>query len=215
MYAANFGTGKIDVFNGNFGLATVSGHFTDPNLPAGYVPFNIQNIDGILYVTYALQNASRRDDVAGTGHGFVNAFDTNGNLLRRFTSQGALNSPWGLASAPAQFGAFSGDLLIGNFGDGLINAYDPNSGAFAGTLDDVTGSPIQIDGLWGLSFGNGAQGQDLNTLYFTAGIPGPDGQVEEHGLFGAVSETPEPGSLLLMALGLGSVFLAYRKHTPR
>jgi uncharacterized protein (TIGR03118 family) len=165
-----------------------------------------------LYVTYALQNAAQHDDVAGAGHGFVDVFDTNGNLLRHLTSQGALNSPWGLALAPTQFGAFSGDLLIGNFGDGLINAYDPSSGAFVGTLDTVTGNPIQIDGLWGLSFGNGAQGQNLNTLYFTAGIPGPDGQVEEHGLFGAVSETREPKSFLLMTLGFGFVVWVYRKR---
>ena len=215
LYAANFGAGKIDVFDSHFTATTVAGGFTDPTLPTGYAPFNIQNIDGKLYVTYALQDAAKHDDVAGPGHGFIDVFDTDGNLLRRFTSQGALNSPWGLALAPAQFGAFSGDLLIGNFGNGVINAYDPNNGAFAGTLDDVTGNPIQVGGLWGLSFGNGAQGQDLNTLYFTAGIPGPNGQIEDHGLFGAVAQTPEPESLLLMALGIGSLLCFYRKRAWR
>jgi uncharacterized protein (TIGR03118 family) len=215
LYAANFRAGRIDTFDSHFAQTMIAGGFTDPTLPAGYAPFNIQNLGGKLYVTYALQNSSGPGDLAGIGHGFVNVFDTNGNLLQRLTSEGALNSPWGLALASSQFGAFSGDLLIGNFGDGLIHAYDPNSGAFMGTLDDLAGNPIQIEGLWGLSFGNGAQGQDLNALYFTAGIPGPNGHVEDHGLFGAITETPEPGALLLMSLGLGSIFWLYRKRVWR
>lgn len=202
LYAANFGLDRVDVFNGNFQLTTVPGGFQDNTIPAGYAPFNIQNIGGKLYVTYALQDSAKHDDVAGPGNGFIDVFDLNGNLLQRLTSQGALNSPWGLALAPAGFGALGGDLLVGNFGDGTINAYNPNTGAFISPLDGTSGAPVVIEGLWGLSFGNGAQGTGLNTLYFTAGIPGPD-DVEDHGLFGLLAPVPEPASTALFALGLG------------
>src|SRR5438309_2116506 len=134
LYAANFHSGAIDVFNGSFAPTTLAGHFTDPNLPAGFAPFNIQNIGGSLLVTYALQDAAKHDDVAGPGNGFVDQFDLNGVLERRLISDGALNSPWGLAIAPGAFGAFSNDLLVGNFGDGHIHAFDPTTGAFLGTL---------------------------------------------------------------------------------
>jgi uncharacterized protein (TIGR03118 family) len=205
LYAANFGLGSVDVFDASFKPTTVAGGFHDGGIPAGYAPFNIQAINGNLYVTYALQNAAKHDDVAGPGNGFVDVFDMNGNLIRRLTSQGALNSPWGLALAPSQFGALSGDLLIGNFGDGIINAYDPVSGNFLATLDDTTGNPLVIEGLWGLRFGNGAPGQDANTLFFTAGIPGPD-NVEDHGLFGSLAATPEPQSAFLVgAAGLATL----------
>jgi len=212
LYAANFGLNQIDVFDNSFHPVTISGGFTDPALPAGYAPFNIENINGKLYVTYALQDAGRHDDVPGSGHGYVDVYDLSGNLLQRFTSQGALDSPWGLTLASSNFGAFSGDLLVGNFGDGKINAYDPASGAFRGTLDDSAGLPITIDGLWGLAFGNGAQGQDRNTLYFTAGIAGPD-DIEDHGLFGSIATVPEPqpgfliggvGLFMLLILGFRS-----------
>ena len=214
LYAANFGLGRVDVFDSSFHAATVAGGFHDGSLPAGYAPFGIQNINGTLYVTYAVQDAAKHDDVAGVGHGIIDAFDMNGNLLRRVSTGGALNSPWGLAVAPSGFGQFGGDLLVGNFGDGRINAYDPNSGSLLGTLDGGNGTPLAIEGLWGLSFGNGAQGQDLNKLYFTAGIPGP-GDVEDHGLFGSVSTaTPEPSPaalLLVGALGTGIFSLARRR----
>jgi uncharacterized protein (TIGR03118 family) len=181
IYATNFHAGTIDVFDSNFAPATLSGSFTDPRIPIGYAPFGIQNIGGNLYVTYALQDENKEDDVAGPAHGFVDVFDTNGNLIRRLVSHGRLNSPWGLALAPADFGRFSNDLLVGNFGDGRINAIDPKSGAFLGQLSEQAGKPITIDGLWALVFGNGANAGATNELFFTAGIDD-----EAHGLFGDI-----------------------------
>src|SRR5262249_7909396 len=143
--------------------------FRDPDLPVGYAPFNIQNIKGVLFVTYAKQAAARRDNVNGDGHGFIDVFDTDGTLVRRFASQGALNSPWGLALAPSDFGPFGGALLVGNTGDGHINAYDPISGTFLGALMDDRG-PITVDDLWSLAFGNGHEGGAADTLFFTAGV---------------------------------------------
>ena len=193
LFAANFNAGAIDVFDGNFSQVTLSGLFTDPDLPPGFAPFNIQNLGGRLYVTYALQDDAKEDDVSGPGNGFVDVFDFDGNLIQRLVSNGNLNSPWGLALAPSQFGDFSNSLLVGNFGDGTVNAYDPGSGAYLGTLQDATGAAIVIPGLWGLLFGNGGNGGDANTLYFTAGIPGAD-NIEDHGLFGsiAVNSTSTP-----------------------
>src|SRR5215510_13156009 len=126
LYATDFHNGKVDIFDSSFHAVTIPGAFTDPNLPAGFAPFGIQNINGTIYVTYALQDADKKDDVAGPGHGFVDAYDTFGNFIRRVASTGELNSPWGLALAPSDFGRFSGDLLVGNFGDGRIHAFDPN-----------------------------------------------------------------------------------------
>jgi uncharacterized protein (TIGR03118 family) len=180
LYAANFHAGTIDVFDGAFAPTTLSGHFTDPNLPAGFAPFNIQEIDGKLYVAYAKQDPDAEDEVAGPGLGYVDVYDTSGHLLRRFASQGPLNAPWGLALAPRQFGAFGGDLLVGNFGDGVIHAFDPRSGRFEGALKNEDGNVIAIDGLWALRFGNGTIGTP-RTLLFTAGI-GDEG----HGLFGSI-----------------------------
>ncbi len=180
LYAANFHAGTIDVFNGSYQLVHRSGDFTDPSLPAGYAPFNIQNIGGRLFVTYAKQDAEKHDDVAGAGHGFVDVFDRHGHLLQRLVSRGALNSPWGLALAPAGFGRFSGDLLVGNFGDGTINAYNPFTGHFAGQLKNEDGNVIAINGLWGLRFGDGVAGSPT-TLVFTAGIAD-----EAHGLMGTI-----------------------------
>jgi uncharacterized protein (TIGR03118 family) len=197
LYATNFGLGRIDVYNSSFQATTVSGGFTDPNLPAGYAPFGIENINGELYVSYALQDAEHHDDVAGAGHGFIDVFNTSGVLLQRLVSQGDLNSPWGLALAPSDFGAFSNDLLVGNFGDGTIHAYNPSTGALLGILEDEHGNPITIQGLWGLDFGNGHAGANADSLYFTAGIPGP-GMVEDHGLFGDLQVSPEPAPLLLL-----------------
>jgi uncharacterized protein (TIGR03118 family) len=171
LYATNFRAGTIDVFNSTFGQATLAGSFTDPNLPAGYAPFGIQNINGKLYVTYAVQDAAKHDDVAGAGNGIVDEFDTNGNFLKRLVSSGVgsvLNSPWGLALAPSNFGQFSNDLLVGNFGDGTINAFDLN-GNFLGTLTDPSGNQIVIEGLWGLLFGGGtAASGAADQLFFRA-----------------------------------------------
>src|SRR5215472_1608897 len=159
LFATNFRAGTIDVFaaNGSQGFrpatsAEIDGDFTDPDIPAGFAPFGIQNINGDLFVTYALQNATQHDDVAGPGNGFVDIFDTSGHLLRRFASRGTLNSPWGVARASFAFGRFSGDVLVGNFGDGQINAFD-SSGNFLGILRDEKGKPIVIDGLWTLTLG--------------------------------------------------------------
>jgi uncharacterized protein (TIGR03118 family) len=195
LYATNFHAGTVDMFDSHFNPVHIPGAFTDPTLPAGYAPFGIRNLGGVIYVTYALQDADKEDDVPGEGHGFVNAFDTAGNLLRRVASKGRLNSPWGLALAPADFGFYSDDLLIGNFGDGHINAFDPTklrgNGEYQqrGQFHSADGPPIAIDGLWAIAFGSGAPNNGpMNTLFFTAG-PGD----EEHGLFGTLVVAPPPG----------------------
>ena len=185
LYAANFNTGNIDVYDANLLPVTAAGAFTDPQMPSGFAPFNVQRIGRKLYVTYAKQDNSRHDDVAGAGNGFVDVFDFQGALLARLVSNDKLNSPWGLALAPGNFGDFSNSLLVGNFGDGTINAFDPCSGEFLGTLQDSSGANIAISGLWGLTFGNGRGAGDATTLYFTAGIPGA-GNLEDHGLFGSI-----------------------------
>jgi uncharacterized protein (TIGR03118 family) len=180
LYAANFHAGTIDVFNDSFAPVTVPGGFVDPNLPADFAPFNVQEIAGFLVVTYAQQDPNSSDELHGPGLGYVDVFDTSGHLLRRLVSQGALNAPWGLAIAPRHFGPFSGDLLVGNFGDGAINAYDPRTGAFRGTLENKDGNQIKVNGLWALRFGNGVIGTP-QSLLFTAGIGD-----EDHGLFGEI-----------------------------
>jgi uncharacterized protein (TIGR03118 family) len=187
LYATNFRTGAIDVFDKNFNKVTLAGNFTDPTtgagaLPSNFAPFGIQNIGGQLYVTYAMQNAARHDDVKGLGNGFVDVFDASGHFVKRLASNGALDSPWGLALAPATFGAFAGDLLVGNFGDGHINVFNPNTNAFLGQLSDGTGVPVVIDGLWGLRFGNNGTAGPASTLFFAAGIAD-----ESHGLFGSLT----------------------------
>ena len=181
LYAANFHDGTIDVFDKNFAPASLAGSFSDPDIPDGFAPFNIQNLDGQLYVTYAKQDADKRDDVAGKGNGFVTVFDTEGNFIRRIASRHKLNSPWGLALAPGDFGRFSQNLLVGNFGNGRINAFDLSTDTFRGQLRDSKGKPITIDGLWALTFGNGQTAGPTNVLFFTAGI-----EEEQHGLFGSL-----------------------------
>jgi uncharacterized protein (TIGR03118 family) len=203
IYAANFFAGTIDVFDSSYAPISVpTGAFTDPNLPSGYAPFNIIDLGGMLYVTYALQNGDKKDDVPGTGHGFVDIYTTSGALVTHLISDGDLNSPWGMALAPSGFGPLGGALLVGNFGDGMIHGYNPTTGAFLGTLTDTSGNPIVNLGLWALAFGNGAQGTSTGTLYFTAGIPGPTGDVEDHGLFGSLTNAPEPGSMALVGIAL-------------
>jgi len=208
LYATNFRAGTIDVYNNNFLKASLGGSFTDPNLPSGYAPFDIQNIGGQLYVTYALQDAAKHDDVAGPGNGFVDVFTTDGVLVQRLVSNGPLNSPWGLALAPSNFGAFSGDLLVGNFGNGWINAFNPTTGAFVGTLDDPNGAPIEELGLWGITFDPNGAGANPDTLYFTAGLPDSSGRLEQNGLFGELNPTPEPWTWLLFGTGL-AIFAGY------
>lgn len=189
LYLANFSYGKIDVVDTNFKLASVPGGFGDPNLPAGYAPFNIWNVNGKLYVMYAKQDPSKKNDQAGKGNGVVNIFDLEGNLLQRLASGGPLNSPWGVAVSGGGWGAFSNAVLIGNFGDGHINAFDPKTGNLLGTVQDAAGTPIVIQGLWAILFGNGASGGDAKYLYFVAGITNGDTKV--HGLLGSLAPPPQ------------------------
>jgi len=187
LYAANFHAGTVDVFDSTF-TAAMAGTFKDPMLPTGYAPFNVQNLGGKLYVAYALQNADKSFAASGAGDGYVDVFDTAGTLLGRLISAGHLNAPWGLAIAPASFGDFGNDLLVGNFGDGTVNVYNPTTGAYVATLSDVIGATITIPNLWALQVGNGGSGGDPNAVYFTAGIPGPDNG--NHGLFGRLQGSP-------------------------
>jgi uncharacterized protein (TIGR03118 family) len=182
IYATNFFNGSVDVFDSHFQQVKLSGSFIDPDIPDGFAPFGIRNIYGTVFVTYALQNDERHDDVAGPGNGFIDAFDTDGHFIQRFASQGALNSPHGLTLAPADFGRFSNALLVGNFGDGRINAFDSNTGVRLGEISDANNQPITNVGIWGITFGNGAGGTRTDTLYFAAGI-----NDEKDGLFGAIS----------------------------
>jgi uncharacterized protein (TIGR03118 family) len=200
LYASNFRAGTIDVYDAAFKkvMSLPAGAFTDPKLPKGYAPFNVQVLNGKLYVTYAKQNAAKHDDVGGEGHGFVDVFNLDGTpgLAHgkvRLISRGALDSPWGLAIAPKGFAGLSASnndpvLLVGNFKDGHINAFDASTGRFLSRLKDADGEPIQIDGLWALKVGNGGAGGAANTVYFTAGL-----FHETHGLFGSLT-TAAPGS---------------------
>jgi uncharacterized protein (TIGR03118 family) len=185
IYATNFRFGTVEQFDSNFNLVR---SFTDKQLAntcplAGqcFAPFGIQNIGGNLYVSFALQDAAHHDDAHGPSRGFVDVFATNGKLMTRLISRGALNSPWGLALAPPNFGQFSNDLLVGNFGNGRINAFDPNTGTLLGSLKNQKGLIISINGLWGIAFGNGATAGPTNALFFTAGI-----NDEANGLFGKI-----------------------------
>jgi len=205
LYATNFNAGTVDVFDAGFKPAHLAGNFSDPHIPSGFAPFGIRLLGPNLYVTYAMQNGEKHDDVAGAGNGFVDSFDTSGNLVQRFAAQGTLNSPWGLAIAPASFGRFAGDVLVGNFGDGRINAF-ATDGAFAGQLTGEDQQPLTISGLWGLFVGNGGKGGDPNTLYFTAG---PDS--ENHGLFGSLAPVPAkqaPASTMGGQAGAGPALCA-------
>ncbi len=187
LYATNFRTGHIDVFDKNFKSPTppLTGSFTDPKLQHGYAPFGIQNINGQIWVTYALQDKAKHDDVAKPAHGFVDVFDADGNFIRRFAQHGHLNAPWGLAMAPASFGKFANDILVGNFGDGVINAFDPKTGHWLGALAGPDARTLVNDGLWALTFGGALNSNGTpsspGTLFFTAGLNG-----EADGLFARI-----------------------------
>lgn len=187
LYATAFGTRSVDVFDSSFTKQGWPGAFVDPNLPSHYSPFGIAAIGRELYVSYALHTPGNDDDVAGPHRGFVDVFGTDGRLHRRLASRGKLDSPWGMAIAPPRFGQFSGALLVGNFGNGRIHAYNRFTGSYLGALRDGDGNPVVVDGLWGLEFGNGVTGTH-NTLLFSAG---PDD--EAHGLFGSITpDVPTP-----------------------
>lgn len=202
LLSANFGTGNIDVLKNDSSVPDLTGKFLDPNLPAGYAPFNIANLGGVLYVSYAVKNG--KDDQPGPGNGIVSAFDANGIFLGRIGTGGSLNSPWGMAIAPGGF-PFAGALLVGNFGDGRINAFsaDALNPGFLGQLEYKPSNPVEIDGLWGLIVGNNGSAGSSSKLYFSAG---PDD--ETHGLFGVLEPSgfqsvPEPSTAALALAGVG------------
>jgi uncharacterized protein (TIGR03118 family) len=211
LYAANGVQNRIDVFNGSFAPVNLgpSAFVThDPRLTE-LVPFNVQNIGGNIYVTYAPPGRAAQIS-APVGVGAVAVFDTSGNLIQTLIAGSKLASPWGITLAPASFGGFGGDLLVGNFSFAVseINAFDPLTGAFVGTITDKGGNPIINSGLWAITFGNGVNGGDPNTLFFAAGING-----EADGLFGSLDPVPEPSTLLLFGSGLaGLVATARRRH---
>jgi len=180
LYATDFHNGVVDIFDATFAPVTLPVNaFVDDRLPFGFAPFGIQAIGGDIYVTFARQDADKEDEIAGAGQGVVDVFDPNGRLLQRVATRGALNAPWGIALAPAGFGRLGGALLIGNFGDGHINAYNPITNAFLGSLRGANHRPIEIFGLWGIAFGNGLAGQSVDSLFFASGPGG-----EDHGLYG-------------------------------
>jgi uncharacterized protein (TIGR03118 family) len=191
LYAANFRHGTVDMFDQNFDQVK---SFTDRHLPTGYAPFNVQVFGSKLFVTFALQDDQKHDDVAGAGHGFVDEFDLKGHLLQRIASGGPLDSPWGMTFAPSSFGSFAGDLLVGNFGDGTIDAFNVHDHHFDGKLTDAGGKPIAIPGLWELTAGNGGLAGKTNTIYFTAG-----GASESTGLFGSLTPNAAPGAATMTA----------------
>jgi uncharacterized protein (TIGR03118 family) len=182
LYVADFHNARIDVFDSAF---TQAPHrrkaFRDATLPRGYAPFNVANVGGLLYVSYALQDADAEDDVGGPRHGFIDVFDTNGALIKRFASRGSLDSPWAMVTAPPEFGTFEGDLLVGNFGNGKISAFN-HRGRFMGFLSDANSQPLEIPGLWGAAFGNGGTAGPTGTMFFAAG---PND--ENDGLFGSIT----------------------------
>ena len=189
LYAANFAAGTVDVLGANYARANLgSSAFMDPSLPAGYSPFNIQALGGLLYVAYAQRVPPFTLGTAGAGLGFLSVFNMDGSFAKRLVSQGWLNAPWGIALAPSGLAGLGGALLVGNFGDGRISAYDPGTGTPLGQLADMNGTPIAVDGLWALAFGNGTKAGSASLLYFTAGSQGGT-----HGLFGAFSFN-QPGS---------------------
>ena len=184
------------------------GTFVDPNLPSGYAPFNVQNLGGTLYVTYAVQG-NGKDEAHGAGLGLVDSFDLNGNFVSRVATAGSLDAPWGLAIAQSSFGALAGALLVGNFGDGKISAFNATSHAYLGQIQDGNGNPLSIEGLWAIAPGNGGSAGSSTMLYFTAG---PND--ESHGVLGVLTVVPEPGTFALTLAGIGGLAACVRRRSP-
>jgi uncharacterized protein (TIGR03118 family) len=191
LYATDLHNNKVDVFDTNFSKpAAMQGKFVDPNIPAGFVPFGIAALNGDLYVTFAQRDSAMHDETTGAGLGYVDIFDFSGNLISQFASAGPLNAPWGIAIAPAGFGSLQGDVLIGNFGDGMINIFTPNGTALAtaeGPLMSNAGQPFVFPGLWSLVFGNGDADKPVTTLFYTAGFAN-----QTDGVFGGITLTSTP-----------------------
>ena len=204
LYAADFANARIDVFNSSFTPTTVPGGFVDASVPTGYSPYNIQAIGTSLYVQYAKVDPTTHLPTTTPNTGIVNVFDLNGNRVQRLATDTHLNSPWGVTQAPAGFGDFAGDILVGNFGDGTISAFDPLTLLFEGTINGLSGSPIVNSGLWALNFRTTGSGFDPNTLFITAGING-----EANGLFAEIKQAPEPGTFLMLTLAC--IPLVWRK----
>ena len=209
LYAANFASGAVDVFKGSAGAPDLAGNFTDPNLPSGYGAFNVQRIGNRLFVAYAEKDPNSVDEVAGPGLGIVDAFDFDGNFVARIATGGALNAPWGLALAPSSWGTLAGTLLVGNFGDGTINAYDLTTRAFVAQLLDGAGQPLAIDGLWALAPGNNGSAGSADRIYFTAG---PND--EANGAFGVISAVPLPAAWPLLVTGFIGLVPCIRRRRP-
>jgi uncharacterized protein (TIGR03118 family) len=186
LYATDLHNNKVDVFDTNFSKpADMQGKFVDPAIPQGFVPFGITTINNQLYVTYAMQDTAKHDEVAGAGLGYVDVFDLSGNFVNRFASAGVLNAPWGIAVAPSGWGSLAGDVLIGNFGDGKINIFTPNgtqTATSAGALMGSNGQPFAFPGLWSLVFGNGDSDKPVTTLFYTAGFAS-----QTDGVFGTIT----------------------------
>jgi uncharacterized protein (TIGR03118 family) len=210
LFAADFHNGVVEKYTNDFSSFTT---FTDPTVAAGYAPFNVQVLGGKLYVTFAKQDANAKDDVAGAGVGYVDVFNLDGSFDHRIASPGdQINSPWGLAIAPSSFHELAGSLLVGNFGDGTISAFDPTTGAFGGKLLGLDGLPLVFGDLWALTPGNGAAAGSTQNIYFTAALSD-----EAHGLFGSLTAVPEPSSwaLLILGFGLAGTALRVRSRTQR
>jgi uncharacterized protein (TIGR03118 family) len=208
LYASDFHNGMVEQFDSSFNLVR---SFGDPTVAPGYAPFGTRVLGDHLFVTYALQDADKEDDVAGPGNGYVDEFNLDGTFVRQLVGQGGeIDSPWGLDIAPSSFGQFAGDLLVGNFGDGTISAFDLTSGMFDGKLLGTDGNPIVLGDLWALLNGNGAKGGDADKVYFTAGVSD-----EAHGLFGALAPVPEPASWALMLCGFAMSGMTLRARSAR
>ena len=207
LYAANFKTGTVDAYKGTAAAPALTGTFIDPNLPAGYAPFNVQNLNGELYVAYAKVDSVTHEETKGPGLGHVDKFTPNGDFIGRVASGGTLDAPWGVAIAPSSFGPMAGDLLVGNFGDGHINIYDSTTHAYLGQVMGANNQPVAIDGLWAISPGNDTLAGSSHLLYFTAGA-----NDETHGLLGVLAPVPELSTYAMMLGGIGILGLVIRRR---